>query len=74
MKDFNLKLNMGENVAIVYVSSFQLGVRLWTYLTDHEVSGKSGSGKSSVHSLLLRLYDPTAGRITFNGQGLFVYV
>ena len=31
--------------------------------------GQSGSGKSSVQSLLLRYYDPTHGRITFDGQG-----
>lgn len=35
--------------------------------------GKSGSGKSSVQSLLLRYYDPTEGRITFNGQDIRTY-
>ncbi|KAF8310188.1 hypothetical protein DL93DRAFT_2230451 [Clavulina sp. PMI_390] len=34
------------------------------------IVGKSGSGKSSIQSLLLRMYDPTAGRITFNGQDI----
>ncbi|KAG5636936.1 hypothetical protein H0H81_006332 [Sphagnurus paluster] len=34
------------------------------------VVGKSGSGKSSIHSLLLRYYDPIKGRITFDGQDI----
>ncbi len=34
------------------------------------ISGKSGSGKSSVHNLLLRFYDPTEGRITYNGRDI----
>lgn len=33
------------------------------------LSGASGGGKSSVHSLLLRYYDPVKGKITFDGQG-----
>ncbi|KZO93898.1 hypothetical protein CALVIDRAFT_502257 [Calocera viscosa TUFC12733] len=32
--------------------------------------GKSGSGKSSVQALMLRYYDPTEGRITFNGRDI----
>ncbi|PFH52177.1 hypothetical protein AMATHDRAFT_2421 [Amanita thiersii Skay4041] len=32
--------------------------------------GKSGSGKSSIHALLLRYYDPINGRITFDGQDI----
>ncbi|KAF8511536.1 P-loop containing nucleoside triphosphate hydrolase protein [Gautieria morchelliformis] len=32
--------------------------------------GRSGSGKSSVHSLLLRYYDPVHGRVTFDGQDI----
>jgi len=34
------------------------------------IVGKSGSGKSSVQSLLLRYYDPVIGRITFDGQDI----
>lgn len=37
--------------------------------TDFVYSGASGGGKSSVHSLLLRYYDPVKGKITFDGQG-----
>jgi ATP-binding cassette, subfamily B, bacterial len=35
--------------------------------------GPSGSGKSTLASLLLRLYDPSAGRILIDGQDLREY-
>ncbi|KAF8070392.1 P-loop containing nucleoside triphosphate hydrolase protein [Lyophyllum atratum] len=34
------------------------------------VVGKSGGGKSSIHALLLRYYDPVSGKITFDGQDI----
>jgi len=34
------------------------------------IVGKSGSGKSSIHALLLRYYDPVRGKITFDGQDI----
>ncbi|KAG5341513.1 hypothetical protein C0989_009874 [Termitomyces sp. Mn162] len=34
------------------------------------IVGKSGGGKSSIQSLLLRYYDPLKGKITFDGQGM----
>jgi ATP-binding cassette subfamily B protein len=34
------------------------------------VVGRTGSGKTTLGRLLLRLYDPTRGRITLNGQDL----
>jgi ABC-type multidrug transport system fused ATPase/permease subunit len=34
------------------------------------VVGKSGGGKSSIHSLLLRYYDPVRGKITYDGQDI----
>lgn len=33
--------------------------------------GESGCGKSTVGRLVLRLIDPTAGRVTFNGRDIF---
>lgn len=32
--------------------------------------GESGSGKSTIGRSVIRLYDPTAGEITFNGQDI----
>lgn len=37
------------------------------------VVGPSGSGKSTLMSLLLRLYDPSAGRILIDGQDIHEY-
>ncbi|KAK0459094.1 P-loop containing nucleoside triphosphate hydrolase protein [Desarmillaria tabescens] len=34
------------------------------------VVGRSGSGKTSIHSLLLRYYDPVSGKVTFDGQDI----
>ena len=34
------------------------------------IVGPSGAGKSTIFHLLLRFYDPTAGRITFDGMRL----
>ncbi|KAG6813754.1 hypothetical protein H0H92_007706 [Tricholoma furcatifolium] len=34
------------------------------------IVGKSGGGKSSIHSLLLRYYDPLKGQITYDGQDI----
>ncbi|KAF9560984.1 hypothetical protein CPC08DRAFT_707705 [Agrocybe pediades] len=34
------------------------------------IVGESGGGKSSIHSLLLRYYDPVQGRITCNGRDI----
>ncbi|KAG8971616.1 ATP-binding cassette permease mdl1, partial [Tulasnella sp. 427] len=34
------------------------------------IVGKSGSGKSSVHNLLMRFYDPNAGTITYNERNI----
>lgn len=48
-RDFNLKIEPGQAVALV---------------------GPSGSGKSSLSKLLLRLYDPIGGRIFVGGVGL----
>ncbi|SPO25156.1 probable ATP-binding cassette (ABC) transporter [Ustilago trichophora] len=40
---------------------------------SYALVGGSGAGKSSVHSLLLRFYDPTKGKILLAGQDLASY-
>lgn len=40
---------------------------------SYALVGGSGAGKSSVHSLLLRFYDPTQGRILLAGKDLASY-
>ena len=46
LKNFNLKINKGEKIAVV---------------------GRTGSGKSTVAQLLLRMYDATKGKIELEG-------
>jgi ABC-type multidrug transport system fused ATPase/permease subunit len=67
LKDFDLELGLGESVVIVYEFSFSL---CWYMGLIFSGSGASGGGKSSVHSLLLRYYDPILGKITYDGKGL----
>jgi ATP-binding cassette subfamily B protein len=49
IKDFSLKINKGEKVAIV---------------------GKTGSGKSTIAQLLLRMYDPQKGDILYDDTAI----
>lgn len=37
------------------------------------IAGESGCGKSTIVNMLLRFYDPTEGRITFNGRDFLSY-
>jgi ABC-type multidrug transport system fused ATPase/permease subunit len=38
------------------------------------ITGSSGSGKSSIVSLLMRFYSPSRGSIMFGGKGEFIFV
>jgi len=64
-----------ENVSFEYPSRKNISI-LKDFNIDIEVGqsvalvGQSGSGKSSVHALLLRYYDPVKGRVTFDGQDI----
>ncbi|WP_414549103.1 ABC transporter ATP-binding protein [Anabaena sp. CCY 0017] len=52
LQDINLKIQPGQQVAIV---------------------GTSGGGKSTLVSLLLRLYDPTSGQVMIDGRDIRDY-
>jgi putative ABC transport system ATP-binding protein len=56
-----------RNVSIL--DEFDLDVKVGESVA---LVGQSGGGKSSVHSLLLRYYDPVRGKVTFDGQGKLV--
>ncbi|KAJ6497548.1 P-loop containing nucleoside triphosphate hydrolase protein [Mycena sanguinolenta] len=60
LKDFNVEVAVGESVAIVQVLSLWFTAVADSY-TLNASRGHSGGGKSSIHSLLLRYYDPTSG-------------
>jgi ATP-binding cassette subfamily B protein len=49
IRDFNLKLEAGQKLAIV---------------------GKTGSGKTTIADLILRMYDVTEGAITIDGKNI----
>jgi len=64
-----------EDVSFHYPSRKNVDVLNGFNLTLKEggstaIVGKSGSGKSSVHNLLLRFYDPVRGKITLDGQDI----
>ncbi|KAH9066008.1 P-loop containing nucleoside triphosphate hydrolase protein [Lactarius deliciosus] len=60
---FSYPTRSGVNV----LEDFNLEVKVGENVA---VVGRSGGGKSSIHSLLLRYYDPVRGKITFNGRDI----
>ncbi|KAH9165052.1 P-loop containing nucleoside triphosphate hydrolase protein [Lactarius sanguifluus] len=66
---FSYPTRSGVNV----LEEFNLEVKVGENVA---VVGRSGGGKSYIHSSLLRYYDPVRGKITFNGRGmrLFLFV
>jgi putative ABC transport system ATP-binding protein len=57
---FSYPTRSGVNV----LEDFNLEVKVGENVA---VVGRSGGGKSSIHSLLLRYYDPVRGKITYDG-------
>lgn len=65
-----------ENLCFAYESGHEVlrGINLVVQPGQQvAVVGPSGSGKSTLMSLLLRLYDPTAGRVLIDGHDLRDY-
>ncbi len=61
----NVEFGYEPGRQILYGVSFEIGAGQTV-----AVVGGSGSGKSTLARLMLRLYDPDAGRITIDGQDL----
>lgn len=65
-----------QNVSFAYESGQKLLDRINLAIKPGQlvaISGVSGSGKSTLMSLLLRLYDPTSGRILIDGEDIRNY-
>lgn len=67
----NVKFSYPSRRGVEVLSGFDLEVGVGESVA---IVGTSGSGKSSVQSLLLRYYDPIGGRVTFDGQGEFDFL
>ncbi len=73
VKRFDREIRL-ENVSLNYAADREPAVRdLAVTITPGErvvLVGRSGSGKSTLLNLLPRFYDPTEGRISFDGMDL----
>ncbi|KAJ7125200.1 P-loop containing nucleoside triphosphate hydrolase protein [Mycena epipterygia] len=67
LKFENIKFEYPSRKGVDILKKFNLEIGVGESVA---IVGKSGGGKSSVHSLLLRYYDPVEGKITFDGQDI----
>ncbi|KAJ7029994.1 P-loop containing nucleoside triphosphate hydrolase protein [Mycena alexandri] len=67
LKFENIKFEYPSRKGIDILKNFDLEIGVGESVA---IVGKSGGGKSSIHSLLLRYYDPVEGKITFDGQDI----
>ncbi|KAF7297960.1 ATP-binding cassette transporter [Mycena chlorophos] len=67
LKFEGIKFEYPSRKGVEILNNFNLEVAVGESVA---IVGKSGGGKSSIHSLLLRYYDPVEGRITFDGQDI----
>ena len=66
VKDLNIKFNLRGKV-LHAIRGIDLDIYHGEVLA---IVGESGSGKSTIGRSIIRLYDPTAGKITFDGQDI----
>ncbi|KAJ7350634.1 P-loop containing nucleoside triphosphate hydrolase protein [Mycena albidolilacea] len=67
LKFENIKFDYPSRKGVDILKGFNLEIPVGESVA---IVGKSGGGKSSIHSLLLRYYDPVEGKITFDGQDI----
>ncbi|KAJ6497547.1 P-loop containing nucleoside triphosphate hydrolase protein [Mycena sanguinolenta] len=67
LKFENIKFEYPSRKGVDILKDFNLELAVGESVA---IVGQSGGGKSSVHSLLLRYYDPVEGKITFDGQDI----
>ncbi|KAJ7270074.1 P-loop containing nucleoside triphosphate hydrolase protein [Mycena haematopus] len=67
LKFENIKFEYPSRKGVDILKNFNLEIAVGESVA---IVGQSGGGKSSVHSLLLRYYDPVDGKITFDGQDI----
>ncbi|KAF7289392.1 ATP-binding cassette transporter [Mycena indigotica] len=67
LKFENIQFEYPSRKGVEVLKNFELEVAVGESVA---IVGKSGGGKSSIHSLLLRYYDPVQGKITFDGQDI----
>ncbi|KAJ7578678.1 P-loop containing nucleoside triphosphate hydrolase protein [Mycena floridula] len=63
----NVQFEYPSRKGVEVLKNFELEVGIGESVA---LVGASGSGKSSVNSLLLRYYDPVKGKVTFDGQDI----
>ena len=66
VKDLNIQFNL-RGKALHAIRGIDLDIYHGEVLA---IVGESGSGKSTIGRSIIRLYDPTAGKITFDGQDI----
>ena len=66
-----------ENVSFKYPGTDRYVLQNISFTVDHgekiSIVGKNGSGKTTLIKLILRLYEPTEGRILLNGRNISEY-
>ena len=67
VKGLKKYFNLGRNLTLKAVDDISFSIKKGETLG---LVGESGCGKSTTGRTIMRLYDPTAGQVLFNGQDL----